>query len=130
MPTPRGRADERVVLLVDDDALVRHYMVRSFAEAGYRTLAAANGQEALTLLSTVGPSVICAVVSDFVMPVTNGLQLAAAMSRQCPTVPLLLVAARPPEAWSGPFLLKPFNPPDLVAVVEGLLPPEPAKAPD
>jgi len=124
MDTPPQRGAERVVLLVDDDALVRHFMVRSFAEAGYRTLIAANGEEALTLLRSVGPTVISAVVTDILMPGLDGLQLAAVMREQWPMVPLLLVSARPPETWAGAFLPKPFSPPQLVAAVEDLLPPQ------
>ena len=93
-----------------------------------RTLVAANGQEALTLLSTFGPRAILAVVTDFYMPVMDGLQLAAAIREQWPMIPLLLVSARPPETWAGAFLPKPFSPPDLVAAVKDLLPPQPAGA--
>ena len=129
METPaQGRA-ERVVLVVDDDDFVRHYMVRAFTEAGYRILVAANGRQALTVLSSLDATVILAVVTDFLMPGMDGLQLAATISEQWPMIPLLLVSGRPPEAWAGAFLPKPFSPPDLVAAVERLVPPQAGGAP-
>lgn len=120
------RCAERVVLVVDDDELVRYFMVRSLAEGGFRVLVAANGAEALAMLTSLGAAVIWAVVSDFVMPVMDGVALAASMAERWPTIPLLMVSARPPTDWPGPFLPKPFSPPALVTAVEDLLPPAPS----
>ena len=125
MGTPADRLSERVVLVVDDEEPVRRYLARSLAEGGYRVVEAHDGQEALALLMRLGATVIGLVVSDITMPRVSGLELAAVVEARWPTVPVLLVSGQgaPPEDYLGPFLLKPFTPPDLVAAVEDLLPP-------
>jgi CheY-like chemotaxis protein len=116
---------ERVVLVVEDDELVRYFMVRSLAEGGFRAVVASNGGEALRILAMPAATVISAVVTDLAMPVMDGRTLAERMAEKWPSIPLLMVSAQAPLSWEGPFLAKPFSPPDLVAAVEGLLPPAP-----
>jgi two-component system cell cycle sensor histidine kinase/response regulator CckA len=119
-PTPPSDA---IVLVVDDEDLVRHLMARALADAGYTVMEARSGIEAVALLvAKVGA--IQLVVSDIAMPSMTGLQLAAAVSQRWPTVPLLLVSgqSRPPDDYRGSFLLKPFAPDSLVAAVVSLLP--------
>jgi PAS domain S-box-containing protein len=43
-------AGEGVILVVEDDAMVRKFVVRQLERLGYRTLAAGNGAEALALI--------------------------------------------------------------------------------
>jgi two-component system cell cycle sensor histidine kinase/response regulator CckA len=119
-PTPPSDA---IVLVVDDEDLVRHLMARALADAGYTVMEARSGIEAVALLvAKVGA--IQLVVSDIAMPSMTGLQLAAAVSQRWPTVPLLLVSgqSRPPDDYRGSFLPKPFAPDSLVAAVVSLLP--------
>ena len=58
MGTPAPRLSERVVLVVDDEDLVRQYMTRTLRHSGYRVLEAEDGTEATKLLETLGPAVI------------------------------------------------------------------------
>ena len=116
-----GRCAERVVLIVDDEEMVRQFMKRALADAGYRTLVAANGEDAVALLAALGVTVICAVISDIAMPIMNGIQLANIMAERWPMIPLLLVSGLPPVRWGGPFLAKPFAPDALVLTMEHLL---------
>jgi hypothetical protein len=55
MGTPAQRLPERVVLVVDDEDVVRRITTRALMEAGFRVLEAHDGEEAATLLATVGP---------------------------------------------------------------------------
>ena len=123
MDSPVERSGNRVVLVVEDDADVREYMVRALALAGYQVQATWNGREALALLAQLGAAAIMAVVSDFAMPRLDGLTLAAQITERWPTIPFLMVSGRPPAEWEGPFLAKPFSPSELVTAVEHLQPP-------
>ncbi len=123
MGTPTPSLSERVVLVVDDEDLLRHLMSRALTDAGFRVLEAQDGEEAQALLGTVGTQ-IGLVVSDIAMPRMTGLELAALIAERWPTVPVLLVSGEgaPPESYRGDFLPKPFLPNTLVEAVSGLLP--------
>ena len=65
---------ERPVLVVDDDADMRHMTETVLAHAGIRTVSAVNGLEALETARTVRPSVI---LLDLMMPVMDGYEFRA-----------------------------------------------------
>jgi signal transduction histidine kinase/CheY-like chemotaxis protein len=68
------RGDESI-LIVEDDALVREYVVTQIGRLGYDTLAASNGAEALAIIN--GPERIDLLFTDVIMPGgMNGRQLA------------------------------------------------------
>jgi CheY-like chemotaxis protein len=130
MGTPAQRLSERVVLVVDDEDLVRQYITRTLRCAGYRVLEAEDGAKAKRLLEALGPTVIGLVVSDIAMPRMTGDQLAAMMAERWPTVPILLVSGQgfPHSGYQGPFLPKPMAPDALIATVSDLLPADPSLA--
>jgi CheY-like chemotaxis protein len=121
-PASRPLSDS-IVLVVDDENLVRRLMARSLSDAGYRVMEAASGTEAVAVLS-VHQGGIHLVVSDIAMPEMTGLELAAVVAERWPSIPLLLVSGqgRPPDDYRGSFLPKPFAPDGLVAAVVSLLP--------
>jgi signal transduction histidine kinase len=68
------RGDESI-LIVEDDALVREYVVTQISSLGYDTLAASNGAEALAIID--GPERIDLLFTDVIIPGgMNGRQLA------------------------------------------------------
>jgi two-component system, cell cycle sensor histidine kinase and response regulator CckA len=81
----------QTILLAEDEDGLRNLVTRLLTEAGYRVLAAANGQEALTLAEG-HEGVIDAVLSDVAMPVCNGPQLAADLQRLRPGTPVLFMS--------------------------------------
>jgi signal transduction histidine kinase len=68
------RGDESI-LIVEDDALVREYVVTQISSLGYDTLAASNAAEALAIID--GPERIDLMFTDVIIPGgMNGRQLA------------------------------------------------------
>ena len=65
------------VLLVEDDPDYCQLLNEAFVEAGFHTLLANNGERALEILRTEAVDV---VVSDFIMPEVNGLELCRLMN--------------------------------------------------
>jgi CheY-like chemotaxis protein len=66
-----------LVLVVEDDALVRNYVIAQIRSLGYRTLSAANAEEALRAIG-VDPT-IDLLFTDVIMPgLMNGRMLAEA----------------------------------------------------
>ena len=112
------------VLVVDDNADMRDYLVRLLREAGYRVSALSDGAEALEAARQRTPDV---VVSDVMMPGMNGLELVTALRQGSHTagVPVLLLSARAGqeasieglEAGADDYLVKPFTAAALLARV-------------
>jgi CheY-like chemotaxis protein len=78
---PRPSHSGECVLVVEDDADVRGYVVETLGILGYDVFEAANGEDALRLLDR--QKTIRLLLTDVVMPGMNGRKLAEeAMQRQ------------------------------------------------
>jgi signal transduction histidine kinase/CheY-like chemotaxis protein len=86
MPAPEG--GEETILLVEDDDAIRSATSRILQRFGYRVLTAADGDEAMELLSR-DPEAADLVVSDVVMPRAGGVAVYQA-ARALPTPPRFL----------------------------------------
>ncbi len=115
-----GKASSQSVLVVDDEEVVRNFMTRVLAEAGYRVLSAANGREALTVLGHAG---IDLVVTDIMMPEMGGIELGIRIS-QFPLAPPVIYASasdHPPGGMGGRYLQKPFRAAALIRMAGEVL---------
>jgi signal transduction histidine kinase len=84
------RGDESI-LIVEDDALVREYVVAQISRLGYDTLAASNGAEALAIIN--GPERIDLLFTDVIMPGSmNGRQLAIEAQKRRPKLKVLFTS--------------------------------------
>jgi CheY-like chemotaxis protein len=82
-----GRGDESI-LIVEDDALVREYVVTQISRLGYGTLSASNAAEALAIID--GPDRIDVLFTDVIMPGgMNGRQLASEALKRRPQLKVL-----------------------------------------
>jgi nitrogen-specific signal transduction histidine kinase/CheY-like chemotaxis protein len=125
-PAPHGGSES--ILLVEDEATVRELASRILRGAGYRVLAAANADEALTLSERAG-SVVDLLLTDVVMPGMSGRELAEELARRRSfravifmsgyTVDPLIVGVR--ASTEAGFLAKPFTPDDLLRIVREAL---------
>ena len=79
---------QHTLLLVDDDALIRRSLSTLLRLDGYNVLEAASGAEALRLLEHGAPDL---VITDFNMPVINGMQLLCEIQKRKPELPVILV---------------------------------------
>jgi CheY-like chemotaxis protein len=118
----RGRPP--LVLVVEDEILVRLMVSEYLREAGYAVAEASSGDEALALLETLPASgqPIDLVFSDIRMPgTTDGIALARWVYRNLPDVPVILASA-----WSeaiesaddvldgSPLVQKPYKPTEVL----------------
>ena len=88
------------VLVVDDEEGVREALCEVVEMTGCSAIAAANGAEALELLSHLRP---CLIILDLLMPVMTGTELLEAM-RQRPTLsslPVVISTSAPHRAPPG-----------------------------
>jgi CheY-like chemotaxis protein len=109
---------QAIVLLVEDEPLVRMLAAEVLAEAGFRVVEAANADEALTLLQA-RPDVLV-MISDVEMPgEMNGFALARAVRERASGVGIVVTSGRvAPQPGDMPanclFLAKPHPLPVLV----------------
>jgi signal transduction histidine kinase len=76
------------ILLVDDDALIANTTAALLEDLGHRVAEAHSGEEALVLVQDgLAPDI---VVTDYAMPGMTGMDLAVALRRQHPKLPILL----------------------------------------
>ena len=85
------------ILLVEDEPPVRSTVRRLLERHGYKVLEAANGQDALTLVSS-RQAEIHLVLSDMVMPGMGGTELADRLRLLSPMLPVLLMTGYTEEA--------------------------------
>jgi CheY-like chemotaxis protein len=90
LPMPPGGADE-IVLVAEDEPMVRDIMSRTLRESGYAVFEAADGREALEILEARAGEVSL-VVADVVMPGLGGREMAVRLAERWPAVPVLFTS--------------------------------------
>jgi PAS domain S-box-containing protein len=110
----REAADGEVVLVVEDDAVVRDEIVEELVELGYRVLQADDGPEGLETLQSNGR--IDLLVTDVGLPGLNGRQMARVARQTRRDLKILFITGYAQDAvdgdlnleWGMELLTKPF----------------------
>jgi DNA-binding response OmpR family regulator len=129
-----GAAGRPVVMVVDDDPLLRTCLAEVLAEFGYETLTECDGVAALDLLDNMSPwsnDIPSVMLVDVMLPGMDGYQLAAALRSRAvaATVPVIFMSSSVPASAGWPvhdFLRKPFNIERLMAAIRRVTPGEPS----
>jgi len=75
------------ILIVDDNASIRHILRAEFERPDWKVEEARNGREEIEKAKESKPDLI---VIDLAMPVMNGLEAAPVLRPMLPTVPIIL----------------------------------------
>ncbi|MBI5568924.1 MAG: response regulator transcription factor [Desulfomonile tiedjei] len=116
---------DHLVLIVDDDPHIREIVRFSLQTAGFRTVEAANGREALARFAELHPDLI---VLDILMPEMDGIEVCTSIRRHAST-PIVFLSSRDEETdrvlglelGGDDYVTKPFSPRELVARVKAVL---------
>lgn len=114
------------ILVVDDEEDIRTVVRQMLAADGYVVLDAGDPNQALRL---AGQQHVDLLLTDVVMPLMRGTELAQRVLAVAPSVKVLLMSAYKVAeiAASGhPFLAKPFTPDALLGRVREILRDEPS----
>jgi len=121
------------VLVVDEDRFVRNLLRRTLSLHGYHVLTAASSREAQEVAARYEGH-IHLLVTDILLTVTDGPELARLLTRERPDLQCLYVSGFYRALTSrnvvpeDQFLKKPFSPDDLLQKVRNLLDRVPAVA--
>jgi DNA-binding response OmpR family regulator len=116
---------QRVILVADDEALIRNLVTLLLQQDGYVVLSAADGHEGLEL-SRQYPGAIDLVITDMQMPRLNGADLCAHLLEERPGIKVLMMSGADireivSQNVNLPFLPKPFDGGTLKARVRAIL---------
>ncbi|HEY2030267.1 MAG TPA: response regulator transcription factor [Myxococcales bacterium] len=118
------RAQDRIVLVVDDDPDILQTLALCLSTEGYKVLMAGNGQEALDLLSGERPA---CVLLDLMMPIMDGWQFVSELeTRGWRRMPILVLSAdravqqHSTKLRAEAYLAKPFDLDELLGKVSQL----------
>ncbi|MEW6324555.1 MAG: sigma-54 dependent transcriptional regulator [Nitrospirota bacterium] len=88
MDKPTGR-----ILVVEDDAEMRRLLADVLADEGHAVTPAADGPEALAVLSAPGAAPFDLVVTDLNLPAMKGLELLHQVKQRLPEVAVIIITA-------------------------------------
>ena len=114
------------ILLVDDEPAQLELLRYNLEKAGFETIQAENGRDAILLTEEHEPDL---VVLDWMMPEASGIDVCRELRARAETrlLPILMVSARGEEgdrslgldSGADDYVSKPFSPRELVARVKG-----------
>lgn len=119
----------KTILIADDSPSLRQMISMTLSGAGYQVVEAADGRDALG--KAVGKSVHL-FITDLNMPAMNGIELIKALrggaAHRFTPVLMLTTESDPAKKQEGRaagatgWIVKPFNPDQLLAVIKKVLP--------
>jgi two-component system, response regulator PdtaR len=119
LDVPTGRVEMPVVLVVEDEILIRELVAEELEEAGYSVVVANNADQAIAILEARQD--IHLVFTDIDMPGSmGGLKLAAAVRDRWPPVHIIITSgkSRPREIpVNALFIPKPYVGVNVVAAM-------------
>ena len=123
-----ARLQARRILVVDDSLSVRKGLMQLLQDAAYEVKGAGDGMEAIRVLESFAPHLIC---TDMEMPNMNGLELAQHLRMQATMrhLPIIMITSRSTEkhreqamrAGVDFYLTKPYSDADLLKHVHNAL---------
>jgi len=116
---------QSVILVADDEPLIRNIVTLLLQHDGYFVLSAADGHEGLEL-SRKYPGVIDLLITDVEMPRMNGTDLCGHLMEERPGIKVLVMSGMDMKEITTqnanmPFLPKPFDGETLKARVRAVL---------
>lgn len=120
------------ILVVEDDEHIADLLRFLLERQGYQVNVRADGRSALTLINT-SDTAPCMILLDVMLPFIDGFELVGAIRRRAgwESIPLVMLTAKTTEAdivraldaGADDYIVKPFQPNELMARVRRYLKP-------
>jgi len=114
------------VLVVEDELSIREFVVINLSRAGYETVEASSGEEALEIFYHDPDFQV--ILLDIMMPGIDGIEVCKDIRAKNSTVGIIMLTAKAEEidkvsglmSGADDYIAKPFSPSELVARIDNL----------
>ncbi len=115
------------ILVVEDEDVIRDFVVINLERAGYEVTAAPNGEEALRIFEEAGGNFDVALL-DVMMPGIDGFTVCKKIREKSDSIGIIMLSAKTQEMdkvnglmlGADDYVTKPFSPSELVARVDAI----------
>ena len=107
-PKKEARGGSETILIAEDEEVVRDVAIRILQKAGYSTVSAKNGEEAVRVLMERKEEISLALL-DVVMPKMSGHEVYRYIRRECPHLKVVFCTGYDPAAHQVAFLKEEAN---------------------
>ncbi len=117
----------RRILVVEDEEAIREFVVINLKRAGYETVEAGTGEDAIKIFEA-DPNGFQIALLDIALPGIDGLRVCKEIRKHSSTMGVIMLTARTQEIdkvtglmlGADDYITKPFSPSELVARVDSL----------
>ncbi len=115
------------ILVAEDEAAIREFIVINLQRVGYTVFQAADGADALRIYEEHGADIDMALL-DIMMPVMDGLELCKELRARDKNIGIIMLTAKTQEmdkvtgllVGADDYVTKPFSPTELMARVDAV----------
>lgn len=117
----------KCVLIAEDEASIRDFVVINLKRSGYEVFEASNGEEAIKLFDEHYNEIDIAIL-DIMMPVIDGLEVCKYLRNKSKRLGIIMLTARTQEmdkvtglmVGADDYVTKPFSPSELMARIDAV----------
>ncbi|MCH5190860.1 MAG: response regulator transcription factor [Oscillospiraceae bacterium] len=117
----------KCVLVAEDEASIRDFVVINLHRSGYEVIEAANGEEAIKKFDENSSDIDMAIL-DIMMPITDGLEVCKYIRSKSKRIGIIMLTARTQEmdkvtglmVGADDYVTKPFSPSELMARIDAV----------
>lgn len=115
----------KTVLVAEDEASIREFIIINLRRSGYEVLEAENGAQAIEIYQMNKETIDIALL-DIMMPEIDGLEVCKQIRAENPNIGIIMLTARTQEmdkvtgllVGADDYVTKPFSPSELMARVD------------
>lgn len=117
----------KYVLIAEDEASIRDFVVINLRRSGYDVIEAENGEDAIKKFDEFGGEIDVAIL-DIMMPVIDGLEVCKYLRSKSKRIGIIMLTAKTQEmdkvtglmVGADDYVTKPFSPSELMARIDAV----------
>lgn len=117
----------RNVLIAEDEASIRDFIIINLRRSGYEIIEASNGEEAIRKFDEFGKDIDIAIL-DIMMPIVDGLEVCKYLRSKSRRIGIIMLTSRTQEmdkvtglmVGADDYVTKPFSPSELMARIDAV----------